>query len=412
MYTGRRFAGLGDLLTEPSLPLTPENLSLGYNRDPYNQAVAALNALVQQREDVVQKYSNPPYGPIGTAAIWALPEYITLTQQIADAQAVVTTYDQRIAAIEAAQQALAPQIQAVEQNPEYQFWASKGATGPADYVAKFGMPANPLDFFGIHSVVTGTEQGKVIIVWTVPIGTPKADWPKYLWPDQPIFTGDFPQGSWPAVGAFPITGDPLTDWNNGLAMRFHVWADPTRLARPSPWRWLRGDFTSADYADWSKQYGAVFPTPEEYAAAVEAVKASGGPVTQQTISQQFATTVATLTPEQIAQRTAAIPVPTPLPATTSSLPPPPPPGASVTPQPTGAAAPVPGTVPGTYTVPGGGYVSPGGSAAGTPEGQREAAAAAPAQAGISNALLIGGGLLVAVLLLSGRQRRAQGFPRY
>lgn len=67
-------------------------------------------------------------------------------------------------------------------------------------------------------------------------------------------------------------------------------------------------------------------------------------------------------------------------------------------------APVPGTAPGSYAVPGGAFPSP------VP---LEEAAPAPAQAGIPGGLLIGGGILVAAIVLgSSKRRRGKGYRRY
>jgi len=105
MYTERlRRTGLGDLLTEPNLPLTPENLAAGYNRDPYNQAVAAVTALYEQREAIWQ---TPEYAYKGTAL-----QMTVLAPEIAAATQVVQTYEARIREIDAARGSLTPEQEA------------------------------------------------------------------------------------------------------------------------------------------------------------------------------------------------------------------------------------------------------------------------------------------------------------
>jgi hypothetical protein len=83
--------------------------------------------------------------------------------------------------------------------------------------------------------------------------------------------------AWPRV-----TGAPLRDWNNAMAM-----ADARGF--PDEYKWVDAGNPSADpqIKAWHTQYGSVFPTLAEYAAAVEAVKASGGPITQATVTTAY-----------------------------------------------------------------------------------------------------------------------------
>jgi len=183
---------------------------------------------------------------------------------------------------------------------ELGFWQSKGVNSAAEYIAKVGaIPSNPYAFFGISSSVSGSEQGKVIFDREWSVGSSDAEMQKQIQynPDQPWFPNSgAPGGRYPANLAWPITGNPLADWNNAHTARFGGWA--LGGERPSPWRWTDPGKSPIEVTgDWSEQYGAVFPTLQQYADAYAAVVGSGQPVTQEAVTQQFTETI-TANPEE------------------------------------------------------------------------------------------------------------------
>jgi hypothetical protein len=139
------------------------------------------------------------------------------------------------------------------------------------------------------------------------------------------------------------------------------------------------------------------PPPVPYIPGSQLFIPAPGSGLEPTIILPGATTpvpVSSLTPQQIATETPAqsqqyqpVTAPTPTAPTPSS---------------STAAQP-----PGSYAVPGGGYLSPGSSPS-----EREPAAVVPQEAGIGRGLLIGGVILAGVLLLSTRRRRVKGYRRY
>jgi len=106
--------------------------------------------------------------------------------------------------------------------------------------------------------------------------------------------------------------------------------------------------------------------------------------------------VSSLTPQQIATETPGMVTgPPPQPST---------PGSEAGLPSTPVTSVAPGSAPGAYAAPGGPYVSPVPPSPGSP---------VPAQAGLGKGLLIGGGILAAVLLLGTRRRgRPRGYRRY
>lgn len=126
MYTrsGRRARGLGDLLTDTSLPLTPDNLNAGYNLDPYNRAVADYTALHEERERLWNEAiaANGGVYPGGTAA-----QVLVLAPELAAAQKVVQDFEARIRAIDAARRALTPTEQAdADMRSRFLAWFENG----------------------------------------------------------------------------------------------------------------------------------------------------------------------------------------------------------------------------------------------------------------------------------------------
>lgn len=95
--------GLGDLLSEPTLVITPENAIYAYSRNPYNAAIARYTALGEQREAMWNKAmaANGGVYPGGT-----VEQLKVLAPELAAAANAVREFEARIRDIEAARRGI------------------------------------------------------------------------------------------------------------------------------------------------------------------------------------------------------------------------------------------------------------------------------------------------------------------
>lgn len=102
-FSGYSRGGLGDLLSEPNLPLTPESVSQSYSLNSYNAAVAEMVRLKDEWETIREAYqlqTGINSGPPGEYEKWA--------PLILAAENKVREYEARINAIEAYRRSLSP----------------------------------------------------------------------------------------------------------------------------------------------------------------------------------------------------------------------------------------------------------------------------------------------------------------